>query len=303
MASGDGGDSWQWNDRETGSGGDGDDGDDGNEASGGGPLSRVRWFFDTDEEWVVFVREVLSSLGIVVVIGLVLFGVSGLWPPLVAIESESMTPHMQKGDLVFVMEEHRFAGGAAQDGTGVVTYRSGAAADYTQFDEPGDVIVYQPDGDPQATPIIHRARFWVNESENWYEKANESYLGTAENCEELANCPAPHAGFVTKGDANDAYDQISTGLDPISGPVEPSWVVGTAELRIPWLGKIRLFFGQVSATPSGSVGNETVGTAGTTTPTVSTVASAPSTAITAPTAPTATTPITGNGPAPAAPAP
>lgn len=267
MASGDGEDSWEWNDRETGSGGDGDEDGDGNEASDGGPLSRVRWFFDTDEEWVVFVREVLSSLGIVVVIGLVLFAVSGLWPPLVAIESESMTPHMQKGDLVFVMEEHRFAGGAAQDGTGVVTYRSGAAAGYTQFDEPGDVIVYQPDGDSQATPIIHRARFWVNESENWYEKANESYLGTAENCEELANCPAPHAGFVTKGDANDAYDQISTGLDPISGPVEPSWVVGTAELRIPWLGKIRLFFGQVSAAPgsaapTGPAGNETVGAAG-----------------------------------------
>ena len=247
MASGDGEDSWRRNDRETGSG---DDEHEGEETGSDGPRSRVRWFFDTDEEWVVFVREVASSLGIVILIGLLLFAVSGLWPPLVAIESESMTPHMQKGDLVFIMEEHRFAGGAAYDGTGVVTYRSGTSADYTEFHEPGDVIVYQPDGDARATPIIHRARFWVNESENWYDKANRSYLGLADDCEELANCPAPHAGFITKGDANDAYDQIDTGMGAISSPVEPSWVIGTAELRIPWLGKIRLLFGQVAAAPA-----------------------------------------------------
>ena len=228
---------------------------DGNEAGNGragsgrmgsGPLARVRWFLNTDEEWVAFVREVLSSLAIVALVGLVLFAVSGLWPPMVAIESGSMQPNMEIGDLVFVMEEHRFAGGAAYDDTGVVPFRAGAGAGYKEFNEYGDVIVYRPDGDTFATPIIHRARFWVSGGENWYDKANQAYLGGAENCEELANCPAPHGGFITKGDNNGQYDQVGSYGTPISSPVRPSWVTGTAEFRIPWLGRIRLLFGMVS---------------------------------------------------------
>src|SRR5699024_9778328 len=192
MDSGDGGESWQADretdgerdseDRSDGRAGERDDGSD-------GLRGRVRWFMQTDEEWVLFVREVLSSLGIVVLIGLILFAVSGLWPPMVAVESGSMNPHLQKGDLVFIMEEHRFAGAAAHDGTGVVPYKAGAAAGYRTFHEPGDVIVYQPYGDSGETPIIHRARFWVNKGENWYDEANPAYVGSADSCEELANCP------------------------------------------------------------------------------------------------------------------
>lgn len=227
------------------------------DSTGGEPLARVRWFMNTDEEWVAFVREVLSSVAVVAIVGLLLFAISGLWPPMVAIESPSMEPHMERGDLVFLMEEHRFPGGAAYNGTGVVPYQAGAAADYKEFSEYGDVIVYQPDGSTQETPIIHRARFWVNDSENWYTKANEEYLGGADSCEELANCPAPHAGFITKGDNNGLYDQVDTGAGPISSPVKSDWVTGTAELRIPWLGRIRLLFGTVGTgdlgSPAGSV--------------------------------------------------
>ncbi|GAA0473210.1 S26 family signal peptidase [Halococcus dombrowskii] len=281
MDSGDGDEGWpgRWDDREPDSGTDettdssanpGDEtgvrddgnvsgGDDPNtgDSAGEGPLARVRWFMNTDEEWVAFVREVLSSVAVVAIVGLLLFAISGLWPPMVAIESPSMEPHMERGDLVFLMEEHRFPGGAAYNGTGVVPYQAGAAADYKEFSEYGDVIVYQPDGSTQETPIIHRARFWVNDSENWYTKANEEYLGGADSCEELANCPAPHAGFVTKGDNNGLYDQVDTGAGPISSPVKSDWVTGTAELRIPWLGRIRLLFGTVGtgdlASPAGSV--------------------------------------------------
>jgi len=214
----------------------------------GGMIARARWLATTDHEAVAFVREVASSLAIVAVIGLVLFAVSGLWPPMVAIESESMSPNLKTGDLVFVMEEHRFAGGAAQAGTGVVGYRAGEQAGYKTFNKHGDVIVYERDGNGDDTPIIHRARFWVNDGENWYDEANREYLGSAENCEALANCPAPHAGFVTKGDNNGQYDQVGGGfLGPISAPVRPSWIIGTAEFRIPWLGEIRLLFGMVSA--------------------------------------------------------
>jgi len=79
--------------------------------------------------------------------------------------------------------------------------------------------------------------FWVEDGENWYDEANEQYL-RADDCDELANCPAPHAGFITKGDNNGEYDQARR----ISTVVKPDWVRGTAEVRIPWLGWVRLYF-------------------------------------------------------------
>jgi signal peptidase len=208
------------------------------------PIEWLRWLLRTDHGAVVYLREMLSSVGLVVLVGLLLFGVSGLWPPMVAVTSVSMEPHMERGDLVFVMEEHRLAPAAAHGDTGVVTSRVGQRSGYDRFGEPGDVIVYQPDGNAATTPIIHRARFWVNESENWVAngKADPDHLGAADSCGELSQCPAPHAGFVTKGDnpaTNPRYDQV-IGLSPV---VRPVWVVGTAEFRVPWLGNLRLWVG------------------------------------------------------------
>jgi signal peptidase len=219
-----------------------------------GLIGRARWVAMTDHEAVAFVREVASSLAIVAVIGLLLFAVSGIWPPMVAIESGSMEPNLHRGDLVFVMEEHRFSGGPAHAETGVVTYRAGANASYREFNEYGDVIVYEQNGNSRTTPIIHRARFWVNDGENWYDEADRAFLGGADSCEELSNCPAPHAGFITKGDNNGEYDQVGGFGGAISEPVKPSWITGTAEFRIPWLGEIRLLFGMVSTGTSALVG-------------------------------------------------
>ncbi|WP_436931774.1 S26 family signal peptidase [Halosimplex halobium] len=190
-----------------------------------------------------FVVDVVSSALAVLLVGALLFAVSGVWPPMVAIESGSMEPHMSTGDLVFVMEEERFPGDGAVDGTGVVTLQSGQDSDYRKFQRAGDVIVYKPDGSASATPIIHRAMFYVEEGENWYDEADRQSIGRYSECGETADealptCPAPHAGFITKGDANGAYDQAQA--DPLSGPVKPGWIVGTAEVRIPKLGCIRL---------------------------------------------------------------
>jgi signal peptidase len=192
---------------------------------------------DNRDEWIRFGYDVVSSVLAVAVVGVLLFAVSGVWPPMVAVESPSMTPHMQTGDLVFVMEERRFSGDSAREG--VVTARTGSDVEYRKFGQPGDVIVYNPDGNADQTPIIHRAMFWVEEGENWYEKADRQSVGRYSECDGLPNCPAPHDGFITKGDANGIYDQAqgSTGL---SRPVKPAWVVGTAEVRVPLLGCIRL---------------------------------------------------------------
>jgi len=192
-----------------------------------------------DNQWLRTVLfDVTSSALAVLLVGFFLFTVSGVWPPMVAVESASMTPQMKTGDLVFVMEEERFPGGAEHGETGVVTAQTGAASGYEKFSRPGDVVVYKPNGNGEQTPIIHRAMFYVEKDERWYDRADQGAVAGADSCEEMVNCPAPHAGFITKGDANGAYDQV--GPSPHSGPVKPEWIVGTAETRIPGIGCIRL---------------------------------------------------------------
>jgi signal peptidase len=196
-------------------------------------LTRVR----TAERGPLFVlREVTTSALTVGLVGLLLFGVSGVWPPMVAIESGSMEPNMYKGDLVFVTEPGRFAPDSAEH-AGVLPHDRASEQDYRQFGSHGTVVVYN-NPNRRGPPVIHRARFWVDDGENWYDRANPDYVGRVENCEQLQYCPAPHAGFVTKGDANPAYDQANG----ISGPVKPAWVQGVARLRIPYLGWVRLCF-------------------------------------------------------------
>lgn len=186
-----------------------------------------------------FLGDLLGSVFAVAVIGLLLFAISGVWPPMVAIESASMEDNINTGDLVFIMDEHRFPSQYQTGDTGVVTAATGREVGYYKFNRPGDVIVYEPSGNGGATPVIHRAVFWVNESENWYGKADQRYIPPdADGCDELGKCPAPNEGFVTLGDNNAQYDQIGPGA--VSEPVRPEWVVGTAEFRLPGLGWLRL---------------------------------------------------------------
>lgn len=205
-----------------------------------GVVGRVRWFLTVEKGWPVFVREIVSSVLAVLLVGLLLFAVSGVWPPMVAVESGSMEPHMFRGDLVFIMEEQRLAPDFAHSRTGVVTYEAGRKAEYTRFGGYGDVIVYDAPNSV-GPPIIHRARFWVDDGENWYGRADPTYLNGG-SCAEIPNCPAPNAGFITRGDANPTYDQVSG----IARPVRPDWITGTAEVRVPWLGYIRLEFSELT---------------------------------------------------------
>jgi signal peptidase len=179
-------------------------------------------------------REVLISVIIVAAVGLVLFAISGIWPPMVAVESGSMEPNMVRGDLIVVTAVDRFgpAGGAAE--THVSTVETGEVSGYRSFGAAGDVIIFSPPG-RQGSPIIHRAHLWVEPGEDWTPRADPSHLGGA-TCAQISTCPAPHAGFITKGDANPHYDQVNG----IAGPVRSAWVTGAARLRIPYLGHIRL---------------------------------------------------------------
>lgn len=202
----------------------------------------LRWFLKTEDGTVMMVRDVLTSVAIVAAIGLVLFAISGIWPPLVAVESGSMDPNMQEGDLIFVVGEDRFVGDNPIDGTGVVTLENGQESGYDKFGKAGDVVVFQPGGSETATPVIHRAHFWVEEDENWVEQADPAIIGEDTTCDDVASCPADHAGFITKGDHNGGYDQQTNRGARSDEIVKPEWITGKASFRIPWLGNVRLLF-------------------------------------------------------------
>ncbi|MFQ3319825.1 MAG: signal peptidase [Natronomonas sp.] len=212
-----------------------------------GVVGWLKWFWTTEKPSVIYIRDVVTSVAAVLLIGLVLFGISGIWPPMVAVESGSMEPNMVRGDLVFVVDNDRYVPEEAPmyqgESTGVIPADTAAETGHEEFGRNGDVVVYMPNGNDRRTPVIHRAMLWVTDGENWYDRADKSAVGGADNCDELNHCPAPHAGFITLGDANPQYDQQST----LSAPVRPSWVIGTAEMKVPYLGHVRLAFsGQVA---------------------------------------------------------
>ncbi|WP_277553548.1 S26 family signal peptidase [Halobaculum limi] len=171
------------------------------------------------------------GLGVLVVASL-LFAATGVWPPMVAVESGSMEPHMERGDLVVVADPTR---DGPETVAGVVTAAEAPPGSRT-IGAPGDVIVFDSPYRP-GSPIIHRAHLYVEAGENWYDDADPAHLPAGvDSCRELEACPAPHAGFVTKGDANSQYDQVN-GNAPV---VRPDSIRAEAHVRIPYLGYVRL---------------------------------------------------------------
>ncbi|AEA47708.1 signal peptidase I [Archaeoglobus veneficus] len=158
------------------------------------------------------IKDIASTLITVAVIITVGIAITGTWPFMVAVESGSMEPHMHRGDVIFLVSPER---------TKIVTWEEGKNMDYKSFGDYGDVIVYYPNGDKSRTPIIHRAMYWI-------EKGEKMPNGD----------PAPHSGYITKGDHNPIPDQPR-----LSMPVKPEWIVGVAKFRIPYVGYLRLIFG------------------------------------------------------------
>lgn len=164
------------------------------------------------------VRDLLAPVLLVLLGAALLVAVLGAWPPLVAVETGSMEPSIERGDLVIV---------AGVDGDGI-------DGDGDSVD--GDVIVFtQPDDD--GAPILHRVAFAVEAGEDWTRRGDPARIGG--DCDELRHCPAPHDGYVTYGDANDEYDQ-SAGIAPV---VNPAWIDAKAVLTVPYAGWMRLAIG------------------------------------------------------------
>lgn len=161
-----------------------------------------------------FGKDIVFSLAVVAVVGLILYTYSGTWPPIVSVRGDSMFPHMHQGDLVLLQ---------GLDRDTVKTYSASIDTNYSMYSEPGDVIVYRPLGKTDVPPIIHRVMYWVNKSEPMW-----------------TNGPAaPDSGYITLGDNNHGVlDQQAYNICP-DQPVRPEWIVGIARFNVPYLGYIR----------------------------------------------------------------
>src|SRR5674476_1198175 len=111
--------------------------------------------FRKSDNWAVSLTRDLLWIGAVVGgIALVLFLICGTWPAVVTIESQSMVPHMNVGDLVVVVQKDRY-------GT-FETWSDGKKSGRLMDEEFGDVIIYKPNGLTSIHPIIHRAIQYVD---------------------------------------------------------------------------------------------------------------------------------------------
>lgn len=180
-------------------------------------MEKIKEFNGSNNPWIGLLRDFLFVLAVVAVFASVSKIALGLWSPMVAVKSESMVPHLQVGDIIFVKSIDR---------TAVMTYEEGERSGYTSFGEYGDVILYRRFGKEGTIPIIHRAMYYVEKGETMWQNGP----------------PAPHAGYITKGDnqkTNPSYDQ--QGDISYLQPVKKEWIIGVARFyRIPLVGYVSL---------------------------------------------------------------
>lgn len=227
---------------------------------------------------VLFLRDAVVAFALVATVLLIMYAYTGLWPPLVVVESDSMMHSedntsyvgvIDTGDMVLVKD--------VDSAADVTTYLQGFVNGHRTYGDYGDVIVYKKKGLDVETPIIHRAVLYLEINAPYY----DSY-----RCEELRDLPetkcalsdgdtwdditgvitiyhygysddtvvvnvgsilnafsrghsVPTSGFITRGDHNMWIDQ--TYGDNFS-PVDVDWIVGKARGEIPWFGLLKLWF-------------------------------------------------------------
>jgi len=178
-------------------------------------------------EVLIFILE-FSIIFILFIVMPFLF--SGVWPPFVNVISDSMEPNVNTGDMVYIVDNERYTNNSLYGGVHTSEHQS-----RDSFNKKGDVIVFYPNGHESEVPVIHRAKFYVEEGEDWTDRGKSSYLSNSD-CSEITHCPAPNSGLITKGDNNNYYDQAGQ----ISSPVKEDWIVGRASYRIPYLGDLSI---------------------------------------------------------------
>jgi signal peptidase len=226
-------------------------------------------------------KDVVISAAIVGGILLVLYLFSGVWPPMVVIESSSMMHGddsqigvIDTGDLTLVQK--------VSERGDIVTYveatcRTNPHYGLREYGDYGNVIVYRKNGRAE-TPVIHRAIAWVEYNASVSDPSRrifrgdlpdigiynvsefslyvtsyrpENYLKQEKLTIQISAIFAatttsviPHSGFVTKGDHNIPY--VDQWVLYVEGgvrvePVKLAWVVGKAQGELPWFGIFKLW--------------------------------------------------------------
>ena len=182
-----------------------------------GIKEKIKEIKESDNFWAGLLRDFIFMLMVFTIFSSISYIALGRFSPMVAVESESMVPHLNVGDIIFIESANR---------TEIVTYGEGMKTGYSSFEYYGNVILYKRKGSEELPPVIHRAMYYVD-------KGDPMWPGGPE---------APSAGYITKGDNNKTnalYDQ--QGSISYMQPVKKEWVIGVARFRpIPLLGCVSL---------------------------------------------------------------
>jgi signal peptidase len=216
-------------------------------------------------------KVVLVAIGLVAIVILSVFVYSGLWPPLVVVESGSMQHSdtvssigvIDTGDLVIVKQ---------LGGETIHTYVGSYSSGYSTYSSYGDVIIYKRYNSDSLPWIIHRAVVkleWNTTSHSFDIPELKNYPQTLWSCNNASDgrwwsltgtlelthygykdqtvrvyldpmLQYAHSGYITKGDHNDVVDQYPMA-SICREPVKTEWVVGLSRGEIPWFGLLKLW--------------------------------------------------------------
>ncbi len=147
--------------------------------------------------------EPLVALAVIVVLLVSLFAYTSNWPPIYVVESNSMQ-HGSGDHLGFLNAGDVVLAEKVPNST-IVPWVVGLRTGFQTYGEPGDVLLYHPNGSASSTPIVHRAILYLQ-----YDPANRSYNATQLNG--LPCGSGPGTVYDTPGTSHPSLGCGTTGL-------------------------------------------------------------------------------------------
>ncbi len=233
------------------------------------------------EEAKDWIKDIVVAVVLISVVMASLYAYTGLWPPMVVIESGSMQ-HSDDTSYIGVIDTGDIVLSRKTSFSEITTYVEGRASGYKTYGDYGDVIIYRP-LNRDVTPIIHRAVLYlewnettsfdapslkdltygtdyITDSGTWHGIRREIEIRDYgyESKDLIIRVDGllryHHSGYISAGDHNVArgygVDQ-NTGICP--EPIKTSWIMAKAVGELPWFGLIKLSFsGTLSSNPAPS---------------------------------------------------
>jgi signal peptidase len=232
------------------------------------------------KNWVksalLILRDVGIALLVVFLVFVALWAYSGVWPPIVVVESSSMQHDdfsssvgvIDTGDLVIVQNTNSFKE--------VEPYVQSQCSGHATYGDEGDVIVYNERGGGDK-PIIHRALIWLEfnttnnnsfnvpglECDKWISGVNWWGYNATGQVSEPRNMTASLvirlnsanrnfnvtlalSNLLTEIKADDTWSDggfMAMGDNndhPDGSLIKHEWIIGKARGELPWFGLIKL---------------------------------------------------------------